>query len=157
MFKNDRHTDKPKRKSHNRQHLLLKATLLAIMVIVGGAISFVSLSPPIDDKNLITSYWAVEASSTPQVIATVTVDFQSNSDFPTLFIRATAQAHGGIPAYINAPGGILLRAEPTLETEIVGQLHDGSSVIALGQSLINAGLNSENTTRFSRVGHIFNL
>ena len=41
----------------------------------------------------------------------------------------------GTPAAVEAPGGIIVRLEPRVDTETVGQLQDGDLVTALGRSV----------------------
>ena len=103
MFKSDHHTNKPKRKSKNRKNLSLKMSFIGIIVLGIVTMLFVSLSPSTDDKDIATN-----ASPTPtQIVPTATEDTQENSDLQRLFVRATAQAQGGIPARIDAPSRVL--------------------------------------------------
>lgn len=58
-----------------------------------------------------------------------------DSAFLTQSVIATAQAHGGKPAQIDAPGGLVLREDAQVDTIILGSLPDRAIVTALGQSL----------------------
>ncbi len=130
MFKNSYPTNKPKRKPKQRKYLPLKLSFLGIIGLGIVAILFVPLSPSTDDKDIATN-----ASPTPtQIVPIATEDTQENADLQRLFVRATAQAQGGIPAQIGAPSNVTLRVGPRVDTSVFGGVSDGTIVTALGQS-----------------------
>ncbi len=65
---------------------------------------------------------------------TTAVDTTTTAPPPATTLDTTTTATG-IPATIQAPSGIIVRAQPRVDTDTVGQLQDGDAVTALGRSL----------------------
>lgn len=158
MFKNDHHTNKLKRKPKNRKYLPLKLSFLGIIGLGIVTMLFVPFSPSTVDENI-----AINASPTPtETVPNATEDTHVNADLQRLFVRATAQTQGGIPARLQIEGKyshfdtrmIGLRAIPRVDSPHIEQVPIGTIVTALGQSYDGAWVKIAHQD-FSQAGWVF--
>jgi|GEM_PF-6531040 len=125
----------PHKRTRDQQshHLILKLNVVAFL----STIILTALFVQPDHSNVTGNFVGV-------LNPTATVESQqptmsppvepTQADYERLFARATAEAPVNLAGYVNAPSDVLLRGEPCVEANIVGQLSHLDAVRVFGQS-----------------------